>query len=92
MSLRDIMIFKLSILLIPYLLFLLLWFVFSIIAVYHMMKFGFKNFTTFFATFIFVAVSLTLLIISYNFLIQIDWDISVLMFKGAFDQKLLFGA
>lgn len=84
------MTFKLSILLIPYLLFLFLWLFFSLVAVYHMIKFGFKNFTTFFTTFIFVAVSLVLLVVSYNFLIQIDWDTSVSIFKGAFDQKALF--
>ena len=84
------MVFKLSILLIPYLLFLLLWLIFSLVAVYHMMKFGFKNFTTFFTTFVFVAVSLALLIISYNFLIQIDWDISVSILEGAFDSSQLF--
>ncbi|MFH0923924.1 MAG: hypothetical protein V1825_04280 [Candidatus Falkowbacteria bacterium] len=84
------MTFKLSILLIPYLLFLLLWLIFSLVAVYHMIKFGFKNFTTFFTTFIFVAVSLALLAVSYSFLIQIDWDTSVSMFKGAFDGSQIF--
>ena len=84
------MVFKLSILLIPYLLFLLLWLIFSLVAVYHMIKFGFKNFTTFFTTFIFVAVSLALLVVSYNFLIQIDWDASVSIFQGAFDSSQFF--
>ncbi|MCG2700844.1 hypothetical protein L6267_01610 [Candidatus Parcubacteria bacterium] len=84
------MTFKLSILLIPYLLFLLLWLIFSLVAVYHMIKFGFKNFTTFFTTFIFVAVSLALLAVSYSFLIQIDWNASVSIFKGAFDGSQIF--
>ncbi|MBA3047872.1 hypothetical protein KKC83_00275 [Patescibacteria group bacterium] len=82
------MTFKLSILLIPYLLFLLLWLIFSLVAVYHMIKFGFKNFTTFFTTFIFVAVSLALLAVSYSFLMQIDWDTQITIFENAFNAKL----
>ncbi|MBU4375157.1 hypothetical protein KKH38_01490 [Patescibacteria group bacterium] len=82
------MTFKLSILLIPYLLFLLLWLIFSLVAVYHMIKFGFKNFTTFFTTFIFAAVSLALLAVSYSFLMQIDWDTQITIFENAFNAKL----
>ncbi len=84
------MTFSLSLLLIPYLLFLLLWLIFSIVAVYHMMKFGFKNFTTFFTTFIFIGVSVLMLITTYNFIEQIDWQAQVTIFENAFNRELPF--
>ncbi|MCK4554263.1 hypothetical protein KAU19_04855 [Candidatus Parcubacteria bacterium] len=84
------MTFSLSILLIPYLLFLLLWLIFSIVAVYHMMKFGFKNFTTFFTTFIFVGVSILMLMTTYDFISQIDWQTQVTIFENAFNKELPF--
>ncbi|MEA3463915.1 MAG: hypothetical protein U9R14_02480 [Patescibacteria group bacterium] len=84
------MTFQLSILLIPYLLFLLLWLIFSIVAIYHMMKFGFKNFTAFFTTFIFIGISILILAASYNFINQIDWQIQITVFENMFNRKLPF--
>jgi len=84
------MTFQLSILLIPYLLFLLLWLIFSLVAVYHMMKFGFKNFTTFFTTFIFIGIAILMLTTTYNFIEQIDWKTEITIFENAFNTKLPF--
>jgi len=81
------MTFQPSIFLIPYLLFLLCWLIFSLIAIFHMFKFGFKNFTTFFATFIFVAISILLLATSYNYLNQIDWGINITILEGLFNSN-----
>jgi len=52
-----------------------------------MFKFGFKNFTTFFATFIFVAISILLLATSYNYLNQIDWGINITILEGLFNSN-----
>jgi len=84
------MTFSLSVFLIPYLLFLLLWLAFSLVAVYHMMKFGFKNFTTFFTTFIYIGVSIIILVISYNFLSQINWGINMSVLEGLFNSRIPF--
>lgn len=79
------MTFKLSILLIPYILFIIAWFIFCIVAVYHMMKFGFKNFTTFITTFIFISVAIIMLYASFNYINKIDWQTEVTILKNAFD-------
>ncbi len=84
------MTFSLSILLIPYLLFLLLWLIFSIVSVYHMMKFGFKNFTTFFTTFIFIGISILMLTTAYDFIEQIDWKTQITILENVFNQELPF--
>lgn len=79
------MTFPLYILLFIYLAFLLVWLILSLVAIYHMFKFGFKNFTTFFTTFIFVAVSILILAFSINSLAGIDWNLQVSIFNEAFD-------
>lgn len=73
--------FPLFYLLVIYLLFLAIWLIFSLIAVYHMMRFGFINFVTFFAIFFYIAGAVIMLNISYNFLIPIDWLINVSIFN-----------
>ncbi len=79
------MTFPLYILLFIYFAFLFVWLIFSIIALYHMIRFGFKNFTTFFTTFIFIAVSILILAFTYEYLIQIDWNLEVSAFEGFFN-------
>ena len=74
------MIFPLYIFLIIYLVLLLGWLIFSFIAVYHMLKFGFLNFTTFFTVFVYVAISFLMLAVSYKYLSQIDWRMNVAIF------------
>lgn len=74
--------FPLFYFLVIYLLFLAIWLIFSLIAVYHMMRFGFIDFVTFFATFFYVAGAIIMLNISYNFLIPIDWSINVSIFNN----------
>ncbi len=63
----------LALLLIPYGLFLLCFFIFSFFALAHLFIFGEKNFTTFLATFLFIAGSVLVLNTSWNFLVTIDW-------------------
>ena len=69
-----------------YFLFLLIWSIFSLVAIYHVLRFGFLNFTTLASTLIFIAVSAMLLIYSYNFINQIDWNLNVSLWQGVFNQ------
>jgi hypothetical protein len=82
--------FPLYIILFIYLLFLLIWLIFSLVGLYHMLKFGFLNFTTFFAVFFYIAVSLMILSVSYNFIVAIDWRTNVSMFNGFFENNNFF--
>ncbi len=84
------MTFPLYYFLLIYSLFILLWLIFSLAAVYHMIKFSFKNFTSFFATFIFIGVSIFILMESYNYLSRIDWEMNVIVFENMFNHKLPF--
>lgn len=80
------MVFSLSIFLYIYFAFLAVWLIFSLIAIYHMIKFGFVSFTTFFAVFVFIGVSVFLLAQSYNFLSPIDWNADVKILDGVVKQ------
>jgi len=84
------MTFPLYIFLIIYFVFLLGWLVFSFIAVYHMLKFGFLNFTTFFTVFVYIAISFLMLAISYKYLSQIDWQMNVTIFGDLFNLEFSF--
>ena len=81
------MVLPLYIFLIIYLVFLLIWVIFSIVAVYHMLKFGFLNFTTFFIIFTYIIVAAELLAISYNFLSQVDWALRFSLFESLLDAR-----
>ena len=83
----KIMAFPLYIFLIIYLVFLLGWIIFSLVAIYHMLKFGFLNFTTFFIIFVYIVVAGLLLAVSYNFLNKIDWNSQVSIFDNLFDTR-----
>ncbi len=63
-----------AILLIPAGLFLLLFAFFSFVALYHMVRFGEKNFLTFVITFLYIAVSAIILFIAWMALQTIDWS------------------
>ena len=84
------MVISLFVFLYIYFVFLAVWFIFSLVAVYHMIKFSFKNFTGFFATFIFIGVSIFILMESYNYLSRIDWEMNVIVFENMFNHKLPF--
>ncbi len=65
-----------------YLVFLFFWGVFGLIALYHIIKFGFPNFFTFFGTFVFIGGAIILLSVSYNYIAQVDWNTEVSPFQG----------
>ncbi len=64
---------SLSVLLIGYGIFALIFFVFAIINLYHMFNYGFLNFESFLMTFIFIAGTVLILFITYQLGSQIDW-------------------
>ncbi len=67
-----------------YLLFVFVWLVFSFIAIYHIMKYGQINFTTFAAVFIYVSGCAAILFLSYKYLINIDWSAGLTIMQGGF--------
>jgi ABC-type maltose transport system permease subunit len=68
-----------------YLLFILVWLVFSLIALYHIMHYGQIGFTSFIATFIYLAGAVVILYLSYQYLSQIDWNVGITIFRGSFN-------
>lgn len=65
-----------------YLLFVFVWLIFSLVALYHIMKYGQINFTTFFASFAYIAGSALILFLSYGYLSQIDWSVGLTILQG----------
>ncbi|MFA6306724.1 MAG: hypothetical protein WCV70_04210 [Patescibacteria group bacterium] len=65
-----------------YLLFVFVWLIFSLIALFHMIKYGQINFTTFFITFTYIAGSIIILYLSYQYLSQIDWSVGLTILQG----------
>lgn len=78
--------FPLYYFLITYFIFLLIWSILSLVAIYHVLRFGFLNFATLVSTLIFIIVSTVILIYSYNFINQIDWNLNVSLWQGVFNQ------
>ena len=76
--------FPISIFLYLYYAFLLFWAVFSLAALYHMLKFGFKTATTFFVTCGYLAVAIIILAVSFSYISQVDWQSEVSVFSGTF--------
>ena len=68
------MFFQIKFLLFVYFIFLVIWLGIFFVAIYHILKFGFKNTLTFVVTFIFVAVAILMLYFSFLYINDIDWD------------------
>lgn len=62
-----------TIFLIPYMLFLVAWTFLSVFAIYHLVEFGVQNFTTYIATFLYIATSIIILFLSFTTLMQVNW-------------------
>lgn len=71
------MTFPLYLFLFVYLAFLAICLIFSLVAVYHMFRYGFKTFTTFIITFFYIAVLILIISVSYNAISQINWNFYV---------------
>lgn len=65
--------------------FLAFWGLFSLVAVTHLMKYGFKTFTTFITAFGYMAVSLVMLAVIFNYVTQFDWTGEVSLLSGLFE-------
>lgn len=71
----------LYILLILYAIFLLAFAFFSLFAVYHLMKFGFRTFGNFMMIFIFLGMCVIILFASWQAIARIDWLQSIEIFQ-----------
>lgn len=78
--------FPLSLFLYIYYAFLIFWAIFSLVALYHMVKFSFINFTSFFTIVLYLGISAVLLKISFLFIGTIDWGINLAIFQNMFNQ------
>jgi hypothetical protein len=65
-----------------YLLFVLAWLVFTIIALYHIIRFGQISFMSFTVTLAYLVFSAVILSFSYAFLSQMDWTVGLTVFQG----------
>lgn len=57
-----------------YLAFLVLWAFFAFFNLYHVIRFSFWGFTAFFVTFLFVAGSVIVLFLSFEYFRAVDWQ------------------
>lgn len=64
--------------LIPYALFLLIYLFLSMFGITHLIRFGVQNFTTFIATFLYIAASVIILFLSFTILASINWSTPLL--------------
>lgn len=71
------MTFPLYLFLFVYLIFLFICLIFSLVGIYHMFRYGFKNLTTFIVIFFYIAVLILMLVTSYNYINQINWNFYV---------------
>jgi len=65
-----------------YLLFVFIWLIFSLVALFHMIRYGQINFLTFISTFAYIGGSIMILSLSYNYLSQIDWNVGLTILQG----------
>ncbi len=69
--------FTISLLLIPYAILVVLFFVFAFFNLYHMIAYGFVSVSSFIATFLFFAVTAVILYWSYVIAMTIPWDTAI---------------
>jgi len=65
-----------------YLLFIFIWLIFSLIAFYHILRYGQINFTIYFVTFAYLIIAVIILNLSYQYLSPIDWNTGLTVFQG----------
>jgi len=67
-----------------YLLFILLWLIFSIIALYHIIRYGQISFFSVMVTMAYLMATMAVLFLSYEYLSQIDWEVGLTVLQGGF--------
>jgi len=65
---------SLSVFLILYGLAIVIFLIMALVNLFHLFAYGFLSFTSFLATFLFLAATVLLLFITYKFGLQIDWN------------------
>ncbi|OGF24327.1 hypothetical protein A3H09_01530 [Candidatus Falkowbacteria bacterium RIFCSPLOWO2_12_FULL_45_13] len=65
-----------------YLLFIVVWLIFSIIALYHIIRYGQINYISIMAVIIYLAGVAVIFSLSFVFLSQIDWTASLAILQG----------
>jgi len=73
------MIFPIAFFLIPYAIFILLFFFFALMSLSHLVKYSATNMATFIATFTFLAVATLICYASYNMIMTVDWSYPVVI-------------
>lgn len=68
-----------------YFLFIFVWLIFSLIALYHIIIYGQINFTTSLVSSAYLAGSIIILFLSYKYLSGIDWSVGLTIFQGGAD-------
>ncbi len=63
-----------------YFIFLFIWFLFFSSAIFHMLKYGFKNTITILSTTVFILISLAILSASFYYISGIDWRVEFEIF------------
>lgn len=76
------MYFPLYIFIIIYIVYLLIFCFFVFAMIYHLVRFGFKSFNAFLATFLFLGGSILILALSFKAFTSIDWRMKVEFFPG----------
>jgi hypothetical protein len=76
------MIIRLVYFLYIYYAFLAIWAVLFLVGIYHLLRFGFKNFTTLVMTFLFITIAALMLWSSFGFIQQVDWNTEITTFSG----------
>ncbi len=69
--------FSLSLLFYPYLLFIAVWVILSLVGFYHLLRFGIKGLGTLLLAVVYLAGALGLLQLSYDYLVAIPWETRV---------------
>ena len=70
--------------------FLTVWFLFFLVSIYHILKFGFKNISTYIITIVFIGVALSLLAVSLNYISIIDWSAEITILPNIFNSSPIF--
>lgn len=76
------MTFSLSILLIPYIVFLVLWFILSVIGYYHLIRFGSRQASTYILGLIYFLGCVACLQVTYLYLGNVNWSEMVTLFSN----------
>jgi len=67
-----------------YLLFILVWLIFTVIAFYHIIRYGQIGFISISVMLLYLVVTTAILYLSFQYLSRIDWQIGLTVLQGGF--------